>query len=383
MASSHGTLPRANKQQVPALVGRLQRLFDRLPDNDLLQALQGPHRRGRKGYSVKSLWHSWLASYVLGFPSAAALVRALKDNPYLAQACGFVNPWLVPSEATYSRFVDKLVSHQVLVDDCLASVVNAIKETSPSFGETVAVDATDVKAWSNGMKKTDKDARTGAKHKASRRYWWFGYKLHLAVDADTDLPIWAVVTPANAYDGHHLPTVLNAAKERFPWFKPTYVLADKGYDSAEGFRYVAEELGATPVIDVRSFGSKKGSDDRPCEAEPVITPSGVRYRCQRVPYSQSCPRFGKCPLLPVFVDSPLNLTEPRYSDKYTNLAYGSKAWKTVYRKRVAAERAFSRLKGQMRLEWLKHRGLRKVQLHATLAILAYTARRALYQGQTA
>ena len=341
MASNHGTLSRANKQQVPALVGRLQSLFERLPDAELLRALEGPPRRGRKGYSVKALWHSWLSSYVLNVPSAAALVRALKDNPYLALACGFQNPWLVPSEATYSRFVDKLVKHQALVDDCLAAVVSEIKKAKPTFGDIVAVDATDVKAWSNPAKKTDKEARTGAKRKAPYRFWWFGYKLHLAVDATTDLPIWAVVTPANAYDGHHLPTVLNAAKERFSWFKPKYVLADKGYDSAESFRYVAEELGATPVIDVRNFVGSKGSDDRPCEAEPVTTISGVRYRCQRIPYSHYCPQFGKCPLLPVFADSPLNLSEPRYSDRYTNLAYGSKAWKAVYNKRVAAERAFS------------------------------------------
>ena len=370
---AESALPEREQQRQPPIVERLTSQFSKLPDSELIRALKGRHHHGRQGYSIHALWHSYLVSYLRGIPSAAALVRELHDNPYLALACGFKNPWVVPSEATYSRFVSKLAAHQDQVEECVAALVARNKEANPNFGTTVAVDSTDIRAWSNGLKKTDPDARTGAKRKESRRYWWHGYKLHLAVDAETELPLWGVVTPANAYDGHHLPTVLTEAKERFEWFKPKYILGDKGYDSRACFDFVREKLSATPVIDVRESKKKAQADERPCEAIPAITPDGVRYRCKRMPYSPFCPKFDKCPMLPIFVDSPMNKTTmPRYFEKGTDVPFGSKAWKTVYNKRVSVERVFSRLKGQRRLDDLKHRGLGKVNVHVLLSILAYS-----------
>ncbi len=67
------------------------------------------------------------------------------------------------------------------------------------------------------------------------------------------------------------------------------------------------------------------------------------------------------------------LTAQMYYERYSPFPYGSREWKTVYNQRVAAERAFGRLKGQRRLEWLKHRGLQKVQIHAALSLLAHNA----------
>ncbi len=84
--------------------------------------------------------------------------------------------------------------------------------------------------------------------------------------------------------------------------------------------------------------------------------------------------MASAPLLPVFVDSPLNVRpETPYYDWHTDLPHGSKAWKAVYNKRVSVERAFSRLKGQQRLDDLKHRGLVKAGLHVALSVMAHLA----------
>ena len=126
-----------------------------------------------------------------------------------------------------------------------------------------------------------------------------------------------------------------------------------------------------PIIDVQKRRTgRQAREGRPCGAYPVQTPEGVRYRCNRVPYDSKCPRFGKCSLLPVFVDSPLNpLTAQTYYERYIPFPYGSKEWKAIYNKRVAVERIFSRLKTYRKLDAIRVRRMKKVWLHVALSLL--------------
>ena len=129
------------------------------------------------------------------------------------------------------------------MEKVLTQCVERLRQALPGFGATVAVDATDVKAWANGLhQETDPDAGTGAKHKSSRRVYWYGYKVHVVADAESELPISFKVTAANVYDGAQLAPVLRQAQNQYEWFKPSHVLADKGYDAKECFRFVGEDL---------------------------------------------------------------------------------------------------------------------------------------------
>ncbi len=360
-----------------AFAKELRAIFDNLPDRKLLEALEKTRWTGRPGYPIKVMWHTLVASFYLGLVHDTDLVRTLHANPLLAVTCGINSPDGIPSKFAYCRFRKKLVAFNDLVASVLAQCVEALRNALPGFGDTVAVDATDVKAWANGMHQdTDPDAGTGAKHKSSRRVYWYGYKVHLVADADMELPIWFHVTPANVYDGAYLPPVLREAGERYAWFKPTHVLADKGYDSKACFSFVGEEMHAIPVIRVRNRKSLKFREGRPCEAIPVVTPTGVKYRCKRVPYDPVCPRFGKCPLLPIFVDSPLNTTTTTtsaYYERHSPLPYGSAAWTAIYNKRVSVERVFSRLKTYRKLDAIRTRRMPKVWLHVAMSLMVMNA----------
>jgi transposase len=147
------------------------------------------------------------------------------------------------------------------------------------------------------------------------------------------------------------------------------VTADKGYDAKRLFAFVGDDLGAVPVIDVRRPASTRAREARPCEAEPVITSTGLHYRCNRLPYDAVCPEFGTCPILPVFADGPLSDVGARYFEKHSPFPYGSKEWKAVYNKRVSVERVFSRLKGYRKLNSIRTRRLPKVWLHVALSVL--------------
>ena len=321
MHQTQSITPRQRRDPPP--FEELERMLEALDDDELIEALEATRWTGRPGYPVRVMWHTLVASFYLGIVHDTDLVRALWSNPLLASACGINDSDGVPSKFAYCRFRKKLTGFNELVADILTACVDVLKEALPGFGENIAVDSTDVKAWANGFHHdTDPDAGTGAKKKSDHRYYWYGYKVHLAVDADSELPISFDLTAANTYDGHRLAPVLERAREQFDWFSPKSVSADKGYDSKAVFRFVGEEMQATPIIDVRQYKSKakKAREARACEAIPVITPTGTHYRCQRVPYDPFCTRFGKCPLLPMFVSSPLNQAVPApYYERYSPL----------------------------------------------------------------
>lgn len=373
MHHTHSTTRRQPRGQ-PEPFAELEAVFETLPDDELLEALQATRWTGRPGYPIRAMWRSLVASFFLGIVHDTDLIRALQSNPLLAAACGIDWPDGVPSKFAYCRFRKKLVGFSDMVASLLTECVERLREALPDFGQTIAVDATDMKAWANGLhQETDPDAGTGAKHKSSRRVFWYGFKVHLAADADSELPMWFTVTAANVYDGKHLAPVLNEARSRFDWFRPAHVLADKGYDSSECFRYIGEDLSAVPVIDVRKQRLAKAREGRPCEAIPQITPHGIRYICNRLPYDPKCPRFGKCPILPIFVDSPLNQIDAPIYERYAPFPYGSSKWKALYNKRVSVERVFSRLKGYRKLDALRTRRLPKVWLHVAMSVLAMNA----------
>jgi len=278
-----------------------------------------------------------VASFYLGIVHDTDLVRALESNPLLASACGIESLGEIPSVFAIGRFRRKLTDFKDAVADVLTASVDRLRDTLPGFGGTVAVDATDVKAWANSFKPdTDPDAAVGAKKKG-HLFYWNGYKVHLAVDADSELPIWFNVTPANTYDGHALAPVLTDATQRFDWFKPEYVLADKGYDSEKLFRFVGEGLGATPIIDVQKSHvpgtlkpTKTKSAFRPCEAKSVTDmPGNTAYQCERRPYASACPVFTSCRWRPHKLRTRPIADDEHYAERYSDLGYGSTEWKAV------------------------------------------------------
>jgi hypothetical protein len=123
----------------------------------------------------------------------------------------------------------KLVRHEELLEECFAGLVDRLRQLLPGFGHKLAVDSTDLKAYSNGHRKnpSDPDARWGAKGVSSdaakkkrgkerELYYWFGYKLHLAVDGLYELPVSYEVTPANRSDTEQMKTLLEKGCQLSP-----------------------------------------------------------------------------------------------------------------------------------------------------------------------
>ena len=262
--------------------------------------------------------------------TVAGLIRALESNPALCEVTGLY-PAAIPIEATYSRFVAKLARHDELVQQVMRNGVAQLREQLPEFGKVVAVDSTDIRAYSTTMHPSDPDATWSRKNKQGVTYWWFGYKAHLVNCALTELPVHIEITPANVSDYKSLaPPLRNAGVQ------PTHVLADAGYDSLANHQFVYDELGALPIIQInkRGKGQSKMGQSRHRGKEQL------RWHSIR---------------------------------DYPGMTRDSAQWRSLIAKRVSSERIFSRMKKFRRLGSVHHRGLGKVSLHVYLSTLTVVA----------
>ena len=368
------------------IASELEGIFAGIPYQSLIDAILAPRIRafsplGRFGYPLESLLRAVIASYYLHLKNTAQLVRRLQDDPILAITCGF-DPRDIPHRTTFSRFMGKLTKYQNILDKFIASVTSEIKTFIPEFGQVVSVDSTPVRTHSNPDKKTISDPEAAWIVKSSlgkHKEWHFGFKLHMAVDSNLELPIAKQFTLANASDTQMMLPMLKEAKQQMPWFKPDVVIADKGYDASYNYQGVVDEFGAIPIIPIRSRGMTPaeltGSSAKPrCPAGLSLiyrsrdNKKGRRYECPDKAGKMACPLAEKCGLKMVWLSPDQDYR--RFGHK---IKRGTDEWTKLYHKRSSSERVFSRLKQTRRLEEHCFRGFHKVNTHATLSVLTMQA----------
>ena len=85
--------------------------------------------RGPKGFDPTNMIYSLIAMQVLRINRISELVAQLKENPVLRYTCGFKVIGRVPSESTFSRFLNKISDSSVLEDlfTKLVEKANALK----------------------------------------------------------------------------------------------------------------------------------------------------------------------------------------------------------------------------------------------------------------
>lgn len=265
---------------------RLVLVLKTIDAEHLIHVLQGENDVGRTGFHARVLWAALIAGVVYRIPSVAELRRNLLTNPYLRFVCGIESAAKVPSEATFSRFLRRLVQHEDLLDQCVDDLVKRFAALAPEFGEDVIADSTDIHAYARYRKSgsADPDATWGAKGskeasskrgkkskpsgevshsgkesdkgKTKDKYWWFGYKLHLLIDAKYEVPIAAILTTGKEADTTQLKPLLEKRDALLPDTALKLCLCDGGYDSQANIVSITGR-GAIPIIPLNP-GNEKG-----------------------------------------------------------------------------------------------------------------------------
>jgi hypothetical protein len=388
-------------------------VLDHLPDEPLMEVLEGERgSRGRDDYPVRAVWNSLLAGIIYGHESIESLRRELSRNTRLLWLCGFElskERQLVPSAWVYSRFLKKLFKHQDLIDEMFDELLGQLRELLPDLGEVLAMDGKAVRSLARRKSKreaadgrSEADADYGAKsywvERENGSLWkkvkhWFGYKLHLVVDANYELPVAWDLTRASASEVPQGKKLIKELKERHPGIlgRCEYLAADKGLDDTELNSTLWDEHGIKPLIDIRNCwqdGEKtrlvQGTENvvydyqgtvfcydmrtgyrRPMAYGGFEAERGtLKYRCPAQHYDCHCAWKSQCPIKGAVR---IKLDEDRRV--FTPLARSSYKWRDIYKKRTAVERVNSRMDVSYGFERHFIRGLAKMKLRMGLAMV--------------
>lgn len=407
---------------------RLEMVLEAIPDEELMRKLEAARKGRRDDNPVRAMWNSLLAAIVYGHDSIASLRRELLRNPAMLELCGFdvlKGKAAVPSEHAYKRFLKKLLKYQSDIDAIFDELVETLRELLPDFGRHLTVDSKAVSTHARGRKEpatsADPDADWGLKRKTEvdaegrpfeRLKKWFGYKLHLLVDADSELPVAYEVTRASASDMTMLKPMLEDMHERHPDVvqRAEYLSADKGYDSQDNNRFLWDEYEIKPLIGIRQMWKEAegevGGEGSPRQLYPeradnilydeegsvycVCMETGeirpmayggfersresLKYRCPRAAYGLQCESVSQCGTgnygpYGRIVRIPLE-TDRRI---FVPCARSSYAFEREYRKRTSVERVNSRIQCSFGFERHFVRRLAKMKLKAGIALVVMLA----------
>jgi IS5 family transposase len=332
----------------------------------LIADLEETRWTGRPGYPIRSMIGIALAKTLYSISTWTKIVSLVNEHEALSKV---ISPdGNIPSVSSCYRFSKKLIEYDYLLEKYTKNVLASLQNKNPEFGKNIAVDASDLPAYANGHrlirrggpereKFSDPDASWGRRSAISTRKsgWYYGYKIHAAVDTATGLPLaWEVHTATTAEMKVAL-DLIDTVRNRD--LSIDTCIMDKGYDGKwiyEG----CEERDIHPVIPlINSYGVKRGDHKPPCceHGEWEFAGSDNKRKASK----WRCPT-GECATKSTWIKaSRLHTLIPRTTERWTKL----------YRSRTAIEREFGRLKHEWAMLPLRIRGMKKVKLHIDLTIL--------------
>jgi IS5 family transposase len=345
----------------------LSRILESPEIASLISELQATRWTGRPGYPIRAMVGMALAKSMYALPTWTRVVALVREH--VALAAVITPDGETPSVYACYRFTAKLRDHAPVLERCIADVIRALKKRDPLLGSDVAIDASDMPAYAKGMnvdeltpeERPDPDASWGHRSAISTRKGggFYGYKLHLAVCAKTELPLaWRIET-AKTHETKAVAPLLD--KLHALGIDPETCALDKGYDHA-GTYFDCMIRDIAPVIPLRQTPDVKRGEDGPPDCEHGVwrfagadrTRGATKWRCPT----------GECEPKSLWLKANrLKPLIPRDTDR----------WKTLYRGRSSVERTFGRLKHERGLEPLRIRRIERVKLHANLTILAQLA----------
>lgn len=363
---------------------RRERFFSALDLGPYTAKLRSSTPQGAKPISREAILRAFLAAPLEGISTFTQLHRRLETDLRFRYQCGFSLHEPVPSVSTLSRVFQAIVDKGVAAT-LFAELVRQCRDEGLIEGEHVAIDSTAIHAYErkhprSGVQPTDR-ANWGAKFDAfGNKLAWFGYKVHLAVDAKSELPMALTVTPANVYDGE-MAIPLMEELNRQDW-RIRFVLMDAGYDQKKNYE-AARALGAQAIIPMNRRNEKEPPEGMDFDGTPRCT---MGYRMTYWGVDGGWLKF-RCPHATGQVDCPLGMAACSASNygmvvkkhidedvrRYANPHRGSRTWKMLYAERSAVERCFARLKEWLTLDGVHVRGIEKVTVHAYIHAIVFLA----------
>jgi transposase len=273
---------------------------------------------GRPPRKPMGIFKALMAKRLQQVTSDRELYRRLWSDPEMRIVCDLEAEQKPYHPTQLTRFRNRIGTKRL--ERIMNRMIRRLLKAGVIDGETVVMDATFIKAYSkrdlheNSRGSSDPDARVGRNGKT----YELGYKLHLAADAKSELPIAVIAASANENEKKHAPALFRKAFKTTKQRTRTLV-ADSQFSS----RKLREQLSAHNVKTVIPY---------------LVNQSKEKKTLLRV-------------------------------DRFFR-THGPARQRRVYRKRAAMERVNSRLKEHLSLERHRARGLKRITIHALLCMIA-------------
>jgi transposase len=264
--------------------------------------------------------------------------------------------------------VGRAESHEEI--DATKTMVPDSGPTQASVAPTCVLDLPQEPAW-------------GAKRNSQGNvFFWYGYKIHVLVDTQSEMPVAFWVASANIHDKTVFLPLIRLQKENVPDLNFKFYIADEAYDSRDVYEAIRKEFQAQAIIPLNIRGAKEPPPGFDYDGTPVCT-AGLRmvywgsdgernkFRCPEAVGKCTCPLQMNCS------NSPYGLTvhceideDPR---RFSNPQRGSRYYEELKDKRSSVERFNARGKVHLKMDDLTVQGFSKVMAHMTLMCIAMLA----------
>ena len=234
--------------------------WERLSDR-LVGLYEGKAQKGRPPYDPAVILKMLLLSYLYNLSERQTEVFA---NDSMSAKCflGLAVDEPAPDHSTLTAFKARIIERggEQSLRELLEEVIATAVDSGVRFGSIQVVDSTHTVANVNtrkderrqkkeGKPPRDGGARWGAKHR--RRYrdqqgreveqveYFYGYKVHTSMNADTEMITSVKVTAGNAPDGKQLPKLVES--DRAQGLPVETYSGDRGYDDSENHYFLTSQ----------------------------------------------------------------------------------------------------------------------------------------------
>lgn len=245
----------------------------------LLRYYRGEGQVGQRPYDPAVILKILLLSYLYNI-SERQVELFVNDSLSAKHFLGLAVDEAAPDHTTLTVFKNRLLerSGQRAYEMLLGDILRIARAKGIKLGSLQVLDSVhtvaDVNTDKDERKRDtqpprDGDARWGVKHSRKvkdeagvehrQTEYFYGYKQHVSLNAETGLITNVHHTPGNAYDGHELPRLIKKdLRKRVP---VTVVAADRGYDDGENHEFLRGQ-GIASAIRLNGYRIKKKNPNK-------------------------------------------------------------------------------------------------------------------------
>ncbi|MDH5689190.1 MAG: transposase, partial [Candidatus Bathyarchaeota archaeon] len=237
----------------------VESILSMLDLHDIEEIISQPYHKkgpGKPPRSPLGIFKALIVKLLRNIPSDRELYRRLWNDEALREICDIEEHEKPYHPSQLTRFRNRVGPERLEV--VMNSLLEELVEGGIVKGETLALDATFIKAWSrrdpadDSRGLSDPEARVGRDGKTYN----LGYKAHVAMDAGSDMPVAVVGASANENEKRHVEELLGKASTVVEKIKA--VVADPQYSSRR-VRDCIMGHGAEPIIPYTS--NQRGGEE--------------------------------------------------------------------------------------------------------------------------